>query len=170
MEITAGEKPFVWYYKDINPIPSYIDKSLNLVLLGDAAHPMLPWTGLGANTAFEDASALVKIIHQPDKYGSTSSSLEEGDVSKHSFMDRFDVYDTARRQKCEIIQGLARTSKPKTGVISFWILKVISWLFPTFVVNMYDNTTIAMCYDADPLDSVAVKAIITNNGKNSNNR
>jgi 2-polyprenyl-6-methoxyphenol hydroxylase-like FAD-dependent oxidoreductase len=43
-----------------------------LVLLGDAAHPMLPWLGQGANSAIEDAMALATIIE-----GAPTTALTE---------------------------------------------------------------------------------------------
>jgi salicylate hydroxylase len=43
-----------------------------LVLLGDAAHPMLPWLGQGANSAIEDAMALATLIE-----GAPTTALTE---------------------------------------------------------------------------------------------
>lgn len=145
MQSDSGDKPFVWYYKDIEPIPSYISKSLHCVLIGDAAHAMLPWTGLGANTAFEDAYGLVKL-------------LETYDTNNDNLMDHLNLYGEVRPYKCELVQRLARESKSKIGAINFYMLKFISTVIPSVIRNNYVRKT-ALGYDADPLHSVAAENI-----------
>jgi salicylate hydroxylase len=61
------EEPFnAWILKDRDPIKSYVYGKA--VLIGDAAHPMLPKRGAGANTAIEDAGALWSLLRNlPEK-------------------------------------------------------------------------------------------------------
>jgi len=49
---------------DREPLPSWIKG--RLALLGDAAHPMLPHLGQGANQAIEDGMALATILARAD--------------------------------------------------------------------------------------------------------
>lgn len=54
------ETCFWWGLYDRRPLPTWTNG--RLVLLGDAAHPMLPHLGQGANQAIEDGVALAKFL------------------------------------------------------------------------------------------------------------
>lgn len=52
--------PYLWHPIDADP-PSRLVRA-NLALVGDAAHPLLPFTSQGVNTALGDAELLVEIL------------------------------------------------------------------------------------------------------------
>lgn len=54
------EKTFRWALYDREPLPVWTNE--RLTLLGDAAHPMLPHLGQGANQSIEDGMALATIL------------------------------------------------------------------------------------------------------------
>ncbi len=58
------ESCFWWGLYDRAPLPSWSNS--RLVLLGDAAHPMLPHLGQGANQAIEDGVALARFLEGRD--------------------------------------------------------------------------------------------------------
>ena len=58
------EKTFRWALYDREPLPTWTNG--RLTLLGDAAHPMLPHLGQGANQSIEDGMALATILAQVD--------------------------------------------------------------------------------------------------------
>ena len=55
---------FRWALYDREPLPTW--SKGRLTLLGDAAHPMLPHLGQGANQSIEDGMALATILAQTD--------------------------------------------------------------------------------------------------------
>jgi 2-polyprenyl-6-methoxyphenol hydroxylase-like FAD-dependent oxidoreductase len=58
------DKTFRWALYDREPMPTWSKD--RLTLLGDAAHPMLPHLGQGANQSIEDGIALATILSQID--------------------------------------------------------------------------------------------------------
>jgi salicylate hydroxylase len=58
------DKTFRWALYDREPLPTW--SKGRLTLLGDAAHPMLPHLGQGANQSIEDGMALATILSSMD--------------------------------------------------------------------------------------------------------
>jgi salicylate hydroxylase len=58
------DRTFRWALYDREPLPTW--SKGRLTLLGDAAHPMLPHLGQGANQSIEDGMALATILSQAD--------------------------------------------------------------------------------------------------------
>jgi salicylate hydroxylase len=61
------DKTFRWVLYDREPLGTW--SKGRLTLLGDAAHPMLPHLGQGANQSIEDGMALATILAQTDRDG-----------------------------------------------------------------------------------------------------
>ena len=80
---------FRWALYDREPLPTWTKG--RLTLLGDAAHPMLPHLGQGANQAMEDGMALAIILSQ----------TENADVPA-----ALEAYEKLRRERvAEIVLG-----------------------------------------------------------------
>ncbi|MBV9565858.1 MAG: FAD-dependent monooxygenase [Bradyrhizobium sp.] len=60
--LSQVQKTFRWALYDREPLPTWTKD--RLTLLGDAAHPMLPHLGQGANQSIEDGMALATILAQ----------------------------------------------------------------------------------------------------------
>ena len=63
--LSQVEKTFRWALYDREPLPAWTRG--RLTLLGDAAHPMLPHLGQGANQSIEDGMALATILARADR-------------------------------------------------------------------------------------------------------
>ena len=59
------QQTFRWALYDRDPLRSWTNG--RLALLGDAAHPMLPHLGQGANQSMEDGMALAKLLTNADR-------------------------------------------------------------------------------------------------------
>lgn len=84
---------FRWGLYDREPLPAWTRG--RLTLLGDAAHPMLPHTGQGANQAIEDAVTLAAALRDADTV-SAPCALQ--------------VYESLRRGRCARVQRSSRVN------------------------------------------------------------
>jgi len=85
------DKTFRWALYDREPLPTWTKG--RLTLLGDAAHPMLPHLGQGANQSIEDGMALATILTQVDTSAVPASLL---------------AYERLRRERVAEVQLGAR--------------------------------------------------------------
>ena len=76
---------------EVNPLPAW--HRGRAVLLGDAAHGMMPHHGQGANSTFEDAVALAKAL---------------GDESLPTLTEKLSSYEGERKARAERIQRASR--------------------------------------------------------------
>jgi salicylate hydroxylase len=82
---------FRWALYDREPLPCWTRG--RLTLLGDAAHPMLPHLGQGANQSIEDGMALATILARADRKNAPSALL---------------AYEGLRRERVAQVQRGAR--------------------------------------------------------------
>ena len=85
------EKTFRWALYDREPLPTWSKGRLSL--LGDAAHPMLPHLGQGANQSIEDGMALATILAEADRSNAPAALL---------------AYERLRRERVAAVQRGAR--------------------------------------------------------------
>jgi salicylate hydroxylase len=85
------DRTFRWALYDREPLPTWSKD--RLTLLGDAAHPMLPHLGQGANQTIEDGMALATILAQVDTPAVPASLL---------------AYERLRRERVAAVQLGAR--------------------------------------------------------------
>src|SRR6266851_1851295 len=82
---------FRWALYDREPLPLWTRERLSL--LGDAAHPMLPHLGQGANQSIEDGMALATILARADRETAPAALL---------------AYERLRRERVASVQRGAR--------------------------------------------------------------
>ena len=86
-------KTFRWALYDREPLPVWTKG--RLTLLGDAAHPMLPHLGQGANQSIEDGMALATILSRTDAAHAPAALM---------------AYEKLRRERVAAVQRGARES------------------------------------------------------------
>lgn len=59
------EQPTIWALHEIEPMPTYKNITNNVIVMGDAAHAMLPHQGAGAGQGLEDALILANLFADP---------------------------------------------------------------------------------------------------------
>jgi salicylate hydroxylase len=91
--LASVDTTFTWGLYDREPLTRWTQG--RLCLLGDAAHPMLPHMGQGANQAIEDAMALATLLR----------GASAADVPK-----ALTRYETLRRDRTGRVQRLSRTN------------------------------------------------------------
>src|SRR5215471_3822347 len=82
LSITDFSRVHLWHALDMDLIPRFYKG--NLVLVGDAAHPLLPFTSQGVSSAVADAVALAHLVNLR---GSLATALVD--------------YSRQRREQCE---------------------------------------------------------------------
>ncbi|KAM0747702.1 FAD/NAD(P)-binding domain-containing protein [Meredithblackwellia eburnea MCA 4105] len=92
----------LWQLRDLDPLPNW--SKGRAVLIGDAAHPMLPLQGQGASQSIEDAEGLGTLFKN---VGSITPASEISNL--------LETFYLARHKRAEMIQGYSRAAaKPAT--------------------------------------------------------
>jgi salicylate hydroxylase len=89
--LSQVEATFRWALYDREPLPTWTQG--RLTLLGDAAHPMLPHLGQGANQSIEDGMALATILAHANRTTAPAALL---------------AYENLRRERVAQVQRGAR--------------------------------------------------------------
>jgi salicylate hydroxylase len=99
--IAQIETTFRWGLYDREPLARWTEG--RLTLLGDAAHPMLPHAGQGANQAIEDGVALASVLARADR-ASAPRALQ--------------IYERLRRERTAGVQLKSRSNGAKFDAVS----------------------------------------------------
>jgi salicylate hydroxylase len=89
--IAQAKTTFRWGLFDREPLSTWTRG--RLTLLGDAAHPMLPHAGQGANQAIEDAVAIATVLSRADGASAPRALL---------------IYERLRRERTAGVQRMSR--------------------------------------------------------------
>ncbi|KAL1966637.1 hypothetical protein VTN77DRAFT_4048 [Rasamsonia byssochlamydoides] len=83
-----------WKLADLPPLPTWVSRSGKVVLIGDAAHAMLPYLAQGAAMAIEDGAALGECLDRA--------------ATKRDIPRVLQAFQTIRKPRCERVQLGAR--------------------------------------------------------------
>ncbi|KAL2867668.1 uncharacterized protein BJX67DRAFT_371714 [Aspergillus lucknowensis] len=104
LQLAMASELGLWQLRDLDPLPTWY--SGRAILIGDAAHAMLPTQGQGASQSIEDAEAL----------GAFFNAFEESsDMSLSSIADVNNAIFKCRYDRATTIQAYSRqAAKPAT--------------------------------------------------------
>jgi salicylate hydroxylase len=83
-----------WTLADLPPLPTWLSQSGKVVLIGDAAHAMVPFLAQGASMSIEDGPALAECL---------SRVREIKDIPKY-----LGIFEELRKPRCERMQLCSR--------------------------------------------------------------
>ncbi|HEV8124221.1 MAG TPA: NAD(P)/FAD-dependent oxidoreductase [Gemmatimonadales bacterium] len=118
-----------------------------VVLLGDAAHAIVPFYGQGANAAFEDCVALAQCLKQ----------------NPHNRLAAFEQYDRTRKPNADAISALALANfiEMRDRVASPWfrlkkkVEKLLHALFPHWFIPLYTMVSFTTIPYAEAVEKAA---------------
>jgi len=96
--LAATDRPFITRLRDRAPLPTWVDG--RVVLLGDAAHAMLPYHAQGAVQGLEDAWVLARLIAMAGRDG--------GEGAIDAALDR---YQRLRHDRTTQVQAYSRAAQ-----------------------------------------------------------
>ena len=80
IDATNPSTPHIWRTVDMDPPASLVRG--NVALIGDAAHPLLPFTSQGANSALEDAAMLAESLAACDTEADLRLAMRAYDLAR----------------------------------------------------------------------------------------
>ena len=102
-----------WAILEREPLPRWSDG--NVVLLGDAAHPMTPYMAQGAATSIEDAAVLARCL---------------ADVEGDDIGDAFKRYEAHRKPRTSVVQAISSANtwmRDERGGDTSWLYGYDAW-------------------------------------------
>ena len=91
------QSPTIWALHEIEPLRTYQNIHQNVILIGDAAHAMLPHQGAGAGQGLEDALILAQLFTTPN-------------ISVDQLRYISDIYEKTRKDRAIRVQNTSRES------------------------------------------------------------
>ncbi|KAJ1569087.1 hypothetical protein HK405_010080 [Cladochytrium tenue] len=135
-------------FTSLAPLPSWHRN--NCVLIGDAAHGILPFASQGAGMSLEDALTLAVLLRhipkQPTRCFEFLQELRSGRVAKVAAMS-------------ELI-GRRSGHSPVTAAIGLTILRIYSYTARAFGLNLFSNEIIRYDCFAAAMDFLAAKGLV----------
>ncbi len=100
----ATERCYKWAILDREPLPRWSEG--RVTLLGDAAHPMLPFLAQGGAMAMEDGFVLVECLRRSPK--DVPTALREYESLRKDRATRVQLGSRARSDICQVVSPLAQ--------------------------------------------------------------
>ena len=124
--IETVDETFIWGLFDRAPLPRW--SVGRVTLLGDAAHPMLPFMAQGAAQALEDGASLTTCL---SKIGDVAAAFTQYEKLRLPRTSRMQAMSAANKTRFHLPDGPAqqeRDTKMAAGTTD-WSIKAIAWVY-----------------------------------------
>ncbi|KAK3897627.1 hypothetical protein C8A05DRAFT_47831 [Staphylotrichum tortipilum] len=115
----------VWTLLDMDKIPRW--HTGRLALLGDAAHPFLPYQGQGGGIAIEDAACVAALLPR--------------DTTPAEIPERLALYESIRGERAHKVQALTRLAGMDMNDPNRGTFNVMEFMHYNFAHDEWQNTT-----------------------------
>ena len=86
-----------WNLIELPPLPAWSSQNGRVMLVGDAAHAMLPYTGAGGTVSIEDAGVIGELLAPCKTADNIPAAVQ--------------AFETLRRARCERVQEISRQNR-----------------------------------------------------------
>jgi salicylate hydroxylase len=113
----ATERCYKWAILDREPLPRW--SAGRITLLGDAAHPMLPFLAQGGAMAMEDGYVLAESLRS--RPADVPAALLKYEALRKDRTTRVQLGSRARADVCQVISPLAQLRRDAGYLLNQWL-------------------------------------------------
>jgi salicylate hydroxylase len=133
----ATERCYKWAIFDREPLSRWSDE--RVTLLGDAAHPMLPFLAQGGAMAMEDGYILAGVLRR--RRADIPAALREYEALRKERATRVQLGSRARADICQVTSPLARLRRDLGYLFNQWFnpgaaIQKADWIYEYDVAKM----------------------------------
>lgn len=139
------DHPTIWALHELTELDTYLSKSKRIIIIGDAAHAMVPHQGAGAGQGLEDALILAHLLQNPSL--ETSNLAEVSEIYQKLRLERACRTQRTSRESGEIYELYAK-EYPTLDVVSEHLKTRFDWLWEydldqdiKFIKSRFENIT-----------------------------
>ncbi|KPI45752.1 6-hydroxynicotinate 3-monooxygenase [Cyphellophora attinorum] len=126
-EVSKAQTLCSWPFFIAPPMPRWRSSSDRVIILGDAAHAMIPTGGLGASLALEDAECLSQTIR----------SWTDAKLDRQALHSRMEKWEAHRRERLALVQDFTNKNRWMRAAGGTWAFQYLKewfmWAFFKFV-------------------------------------
>lgn len=140
------ETPTIWALHQIAPLTTYQNKTQNVILIGDAAHAMLPHQGAGAGQGLEDALILANLLAHPQLSVKTIKSVSK--IYEEIRLERAVKVQSTSQQSGEIYE-LYSEQYPSFAEVGAHLAHRFDWLWQHSLEQDIEKATTALTLEIE---------------------